>query len=78
MLSLPTILAATSLDLYQNRSLLSTISSSEVLYLFLGTMSAFLSALWVMRWLINYLSSHNLKIFGYYRLITAVILYYLL
>lgn len=78
MLSLPTILAATSLDLYQNRSLLSTISSSEVLYLFLGTMSAFLSALWVMRWLINYLSSHNLKIFGYYRLIAAVILYYLL
>lgn len=78
MLSLPTILAATSLDVYQNRSLLSTISSSEVLYLFLGTMSAFLSALWVMRWLINYLTSHNLKIFGYYRLIAAVILYYLL
>lgn len=78
MLSLPTILAATSLDLYQNRDLLSTISSNEVMYLFLGTLSAFLSALWVMRWLINYLSDHDLRIFGYYRLVILVILYFLL
>ncbi|GAB4025985.1 MAG: undecaprenyl-diphosphatase UppP [Candidatus Microgenomates bacterium] len=78
MLSLPTILAATSLDLYQNHSLLASITQSEAFYLFLGTMSAFLSALWVMRWLINYLSDHNLRIFGYYRLIAVVILYFLL
>lgn len=77
MLSLPTIGAATALDLYQNRALLSTISSAELLYLFLGTFSAFISALWVMRWLIKYLSDHNLLIFGYYRLIAVAILYYL-
>lgn len=78
MLSLPTILAATALDLYQNSVLLSTISSAEVLYLILGTLSAFLSALWVMRWLINYLSKYSLRVFGYYRLIAVVVLYYLL
>jgi len=78
MLSLPTILAATSLDLYQNRSLLGTISQNEVLYLIVGMISALLSALWVMRWLIKYLGNHNLKIFGYYRLIAVAILYFLL
>lgn len=78
MLSLPTILAATALDLYQNRVLLSTISSAEVFYLMLGTLSAFLSALWVMRWLINYLSKYSLRVFGYYRLVAVAILYYLL
>lgn len=78
MLSLPTIFAATALDLYQNRVLLSTISTVETMYLILGTISAFLSALWVMRWLINYLSTNNLRIFGYYRLIALVVLYFLL
>lgn len=78
MLSLPTILAATGLDLYQNMELLKTITPDQVLYLLLGTVSACLSALWVMKWLINYLSSHSLAIFGYYRLVAVVILYYLL
>lgn len=78
MLSLPTILAATGLDLYQNMELLRAISPDQVVYLLLGTASAFLSALWVMKWLINYLSSHSLAVFGYYRLVVVIVLYYLL
>ena len=78
MLSLPTILAATGLDMYQNMELLRAISPDQVVYLLLGTVSAFLSALWVMKWLINYLSSHSLVVFGYYRVFAVIVLYYLL
>ncbi len=78
MLSLPTILAATGLDIYQNIELLGSISPDQVVYLLLGTVSAFLSALWVMKWLINYLSSHSLVVFGYYRVFAVIVLYYLL
>lgn len=78
MLSLPTILGATALDLYQNSALISSIGSNELLYLVAGTLSAFFSALWVMRWLIQYLSTHSLTIFGYYRLIVVIFLSYLL
>lgn len=78
MLSLPTILAATALDLYQNMSLMSALTPDQSLSLLFGTISACFSALWVMKWLINYLSSHSLVVFGYYRLLVVIVLYYLL
>lgn len=78
MLSLPTILAATTLDLYQNITLLQALELNQAFYLLLGTFSAFISALWVMKWLISYLGTHTLAIFGYYRLLVVALLYYLL
>jgi undecaprenyl-diphosphatase len=78
MLSLPTIFAATALDIYQSRSLILQTEASNMTLLVLGTGAAFFSALWVMRWLINYLSSHSLTIFGYYRLFVALVLYLML
>lgn len=78
MLSLPTIFAATALDLYKNQALLTRLAPTDFLTLGIGILAAFLSALWVMRWLLNYLSHHPLSIFGYYRLIVAAILYNLL
>ncbi len=78
MLSLPTILAATTYDLIQNTPLLTTLTAGQALSLLVGLISAFFSALYVMRWLIAYLSSHSLAIFGYYRLVAALVLYLLL
>lgn len=78
MLSLPTIFAATLLDLYQNSALLGTLTIPELNSLLVGTVSAFFAALWVMRWLISYLGSRNLTLFGYYRLLAVVALSYLL
>lgn len=78
MLSLPTIFAATALDLYKNQTLISSLTLVDLTTFGLGIIAAFLSALWVMKWLLRYLSNHSLSIFGYYRLVAAVILYNLL
>lgn len=74
MLSLPTILAATALDLSQNLVLLSTLTFEQYLYIGIGLISAYISALWVMRWLIDYLTRHTLEVFGYYRIILSMLI----
>jgi undecaprenyl-diphosphatase len=73
LLSLPTIFAASALDLYQGRELLSTLSGSYSL-LFIGFFTSLFVAYFIVKWLIKYLSSHTLEIFGYYRLVVATIL----
>ena len=73
LLSLPTIFAASALDLYQGRELLGTLSGSYSL-LFIGFFTSLFVAYFVVKWLIKYLSSHTLEIFGYYRLVVATVL----
>lgn len=73
LLSLPTIIGASALDLYQGRGLLFA-NSADWLLLTLGFFSALLTAYWVVKWLTSYLSSHTLVIFGWYRLILAAVL----
>lgn len=74
LLSLPTILSASLVDLYKNLPMLATLSLNEILPLFVGTLAAFISALWVVRWLLSYLSRNTLTVFAIYRLILAIIL----
>lgn len=73
MLSLPTIFAASAIDLYQGRELFSTVSNSSSL-LMLGFFTAMISAYFVVKWLTKYLSTHSLNIFGWYRLALGAIL----
>lgn len=73
LLSLPTIFAASALDLWQGRELLAVFSDSWTL-LGVGFLTSFLIALLVVKWLLNYLSSHTLKLFGWYRLAAAALL----
>lgn len=73
MLSLPTILAASALDLYEGRGLLAA-SSSNLTLLLIGSLVSLIMAYLVVKWLIRYLSSHTLEIFGWYRLAVAAIL----
>ena len=73
LLSIPTIAAASLLDLYQNRLLL--LSSSYLWQpLMVGFLAAFISSLLVVKWFTKYLAHHNLTIFAYYRLLLAIIL----
>lgn len=74
LLSLPTIFAATTLDLYKNTSLLLSLDFRTWLILGVGVVSATTSALIVMNFLLKYLTNHNLKIFGYYRLALSLLL----
>lgn len=70
LLSLPTIFAASALDLYQGRHLLGALSDGW-LFLGIGFFTAMVVAYLVMKWLIRYLATHTLEIFGWYRLALA-------
>ncbi|MBU0952655.1 MAG: undecaprenyl-diphosphate phosphatase [Elusimicrobia bacterium] len=75
-LAIPTMLAATLFDLAKSYSLL---SFSDFQMLAIGFVFAFLSALWVITWLIKFVSTHDFKPFAYYRIVFGGILlcYYL-
>jgi undecaprenyl-diphosphatase len=73
LLSLPTIFAASALDLYQGRELLGSLQGGYTL-LAIGFLTSLFVAYFVVKWLIKYLSTHTLEIFGYYRLAVATIL----
>jgi undecaprenyl-diphosphatase len=70
LLSLPTIFAASALDLYQGRELLLSLTDGWLI-LGIGALSALISAYLVMTWFTRYLATHTLKIFGWYRLVIA-------
>lgn len=77
LLSLPTILAAATLDLYKGREIL--ISLTENLSaLTVGFVTAFIVAYMVVKWLLKYLSTHTLKLFAWYRFVVAIFLIFTL
>lgn len=65
-LAIPTMLGATVLDLWKARDYL-TMDDSAVIAI--GFIAAFISALIVVRWLVNYISRHDFSAFGWYRII---------
>jgi len=75
-LAIPTMLAATVFDLAKSYSVL---SFSDFQLLAVGFVFAFLSAMWVINWLIKFVSTHDFKPFAYYRIVFGGILlcYYL-
>ena len=70
LLAVPTMLAATGLDLLKNYK---DISSSEINSIAIGLITSFIFALIFIKWLINYVQKHNFISFGYYRIIIAII-----
>lgn len=72
LLSLPTILAASSLDLLRSRSLFS--QPNETFLLAVGFVTSFVVAYFVVKWFLSYISSHSLRLFAWYRFILAGII----
>jgi len=72
MLSLPTILAASLYDAYKSRAALLA-SRTEGLSLLVGLGVAFVVALAVSTWFVEYLKKHDLKIFAYYRFLLGAL-----
>lgn len=64
-LAIPTMLAATSYDLYKSRELLSI---DDVLLLATGFMFAFISALVVVKLFLAFVGKHSFRPFAYYRI----------
>lgn len=64
-LAIPTLLGATVYSLYKAREELST---ADLPMFGLGTVAAFISAFFCVRWLLRYVSSHNFNAFAWYRI----------
>lgn len=73
ILAIPTLLAASALDLYKSLPILSS-HRDELGILIIGFVFAFISAFLVVRWFISYLSKKTLAVFGWYRIIVGIIL----
>jgi undecaprenyl-diphosphatase len=73
ILSIPTIFAASALDLFKMRSIILS-HSNNALLLVVGFAAAFISSYFVVKWLIRYLQNHTLAIFGYYRFILGALI----
>jgi len=69
-LAIPTIFGATFYDLYKNWGL---ITNQNLFIILIGFITSFISSLFVIKWLINYVSHNNFKVFGYYRIILGVL-----
>lgn len=68
-LSMPTMGAAFTYDLWKNRDVLDTGAMTEIA---VGFAMAFLSAVLVVKWLLGYVSRHGYALFGWWRIIVGV------
>ncbi len=64
-LAIPTLLGATVYSLYKARDLLSV---ADIPMFGLGTVTAFISAFFCVRWLLKYISTHTFNAFAWYRI----------
>lgn len=74
-LAIPTILGAGVFDLYKNRDL---VTGADIPFFAMGTLTAFISALFVVRRLIEFVGKHGFKPFSYYRIVLGSIVLILL
>lgn len=73
LLAVPTIFAASIYDLYKSRNLFIG-QSSDIIYLFVGSVVSAIVAYIVVRWFLKYISKHSLTIFGIYRILLVIIM----
>jgi undecaprenyl-diphosphatase len=70
-LAVPTMLAASVLDLYKNWE---RIDADNLLVIAIGFVAAFISALIVVRWLIGFVSRHGFGPFAWYRIAIGLVM----
>ena len=70
-LAVPTMLAASTYDLYKSWELL---SSDHLLVIAIGFVAAFAAALLVVRWLIGFVSRHGFGPFAWYRIAVGLVM----
>ena len=65
LLAIPTMLAASGYDLYKNAG---EIGPNGLMLLAIGFLSALITAVLTVRWLVSFVSSHSFEGFGWYRI----------
>lgn len=71
LMSIPVMLGASLLKLVKFGFLF---KENEVFILLIGSLSAFITSLFVIKFLLNYIKKHNFTIFGVYRIILGIII----
>ncbi len=71
-LSIPVIILAGSYQLINGRNDFDTVAGGGVALL-IGTIVAFITALFAIKWLLKYVAGHDFKNFAYYRIILGII-----
>ncbi len=70
LLAIPTMAAATGLDLIKNAGAFNT---DQFLSLAIGFVASFITAIIAIRWLLTYIRSHSFASFGIYRIAIAIV-----
>lgn len=73
LLAVPTMLAATGLDLVKSNF---SYSLNEWILLFVGFLGSFIVALIVVKWFLKYIQTHTFIPFGVYRIVVAILFYF--
>ncbi|QIA20975.1 MULTISPECIES: undecaprenyl-diphosphate phosphatase [unclassified Mesorhizobium] len=69
-LAMPTMVGAFAFDLFKNRNVL---TSADLPVIAAGFIAAFVAALIVVRFLLNYVSRHGYSLFGWWRLVIGTV-----
>jgi len=70
LLAIPTMFAATFYDLIKSGG---SFKAEEWDVLLIGFVTSFITALIVVKWFLNFLKSHSLKVFGFYRILIGLV-----
>lgn len=71
LLAVPTMLAATGLDIIKNAN---SFSINQIEFLSVGFFVSFFIAIISIRWLLGYIKNHSFTIFGIYRIILVILI----
>lgn len=74
LLAIPTMLSATVYDLYKNGV---NFAKGDWMDLSIGFVVSFFVALFVVKWLLDYIKNNSFVMFGWYRIILSIILFLL-
>ena len=75
LLAIPTMLAATGLDLYKSRESLALLSSGDIRAWIIGFLASFITAVIGVKFLIKFIQKNDFSFFGWYRVVLGIIIF---
>lgn len=73
LLAIPTMVAATGLDLYKSRAALDNLGGQNLTVWLIGFLTAFITAIIGVRFFLKFIQKNNFSAFGWYRIILGLI-----
>ncbi len=73
LLAIPTMAAATALDLLKSRDLLMSLTGQEIFIWAIGFITAFITAILGIKFFLKFIQKNNFSAFGWYRIVLGII-----